>query len=986
MTNLIGKSLGRYRIVEQHGEGGMATVYKAFDTRLEMDVAVKVIRTEIFAPSAVERALKRFEQETKSLAKLIHPNIVKVIDYGEYESKPFLVMPYHPGGTLKQLLQGKPIPWQEALHLLLPIARALSYAHKRGMIHRDIKPSNILITEAGDPLLTDFGIAKIIDEETTVDLTGTNDTVGTPEYMAPELVTSKSFDARVDIYALGVVFYEMVTGRKPFQADTPMAVLFKHASEPLPPPGQFAPDLPVAVERVLVKALYKNPKDRYQSMDEFASALEECRKQPATSRMRDAAAPSKTADRDTGPKAIPPAYDEEATIDRILPVRPRPSKKSSKLIRSILFVGAGLLVIVIILGLASGNNINGLLSRVLPAIAPVASTETLTPTETATISPSATSTIFTTPSLAPSLAPTSTRIPPVLSFENAADIRQLALFGNIISSVAWSPDGKSLAVVFQSGVTLYDAKDFREIKRYAPEKMINDVAFSPDGSLLAMGSFDKTILLWNVNYSEPSQTLSGHTAGVNSVAFSPDGTVLASGSSDATVRLWRVSDGTLLQKLSGHTDGVSSVAFSSEGKVVVSGSMDGTIKLWQASDGALLQTLTGHTGGVTSIALSPDGATLASGSYDKTARLWRVADGAPLRTLTSSSGAILCVAFSMDGSDLAAGSSSGKTFLWRTSNGTLRRTLSGHSSGVSSLAFSPDGTTLASGSWDQVVWLWRVTDGLPIRKSDGHAAYIMSIAFSPDGKTLASGSNSPRLDYTHEVDTFVQLWQVSNGTISQTFSNPRYYYSRDVGIVAFSSDGTVVTGAGGLWRISDGQELDCWYGTDCSLEKMRLPSCYDWHDRNICRIFSPDGTLIASESEDSTIKLLRASDGTVRRTLSGHTLAVNSLAFSPDGSILASGARDNTIKLWRVSDGKLLRTLQGHTDWVWSVAFSSDGSIVASGSNDATVKLWRVSDGVLLQTLTNHSAEVTSVAFSSDGLWLASGSMDCTIRFWGIPG
>ena len=328
MTNLIGQSLGRYHILEQLGEGGMATVYKAYDTRLETDVAVKVIRTDNLAPSIVERALKRFEREAKALAKLTHANIVKVTDYGEHEGKPYLVMPYLPGGTLKARLQGKPMPWQDAVHWLLPIARALSYAHKQGMIHRDIKPSNILITEAGDPLLTDFGIAKIIDEEATVDLTGTSATVGTPEYMAPEQVTSKSVDARADIYALGVVFYEMVTGRKPFQADTPMAVLFKHASEPLPRTGQFVHDVPETVEKVLIKALAKKPENRYQSMDEFSGSLEQLVQRSTT-----AAVP------------LQPTHgtDKPRTTGAVLPPKPptaSPGGFSSKAWRQV-FIGAG---------------------------------------------------------------------------------------------------------------------------------------------------------------------------------------------------------------------------------------------------------------------------------------------------------------------------------------------------------------------------------------------------------------------------------------------------------------------------------------------------------------------------------------------------------------------------------------------------------------------------------------------------------------------
>lgn len=274
MKDIIGKSIGRYHILEQLGEGGMATVYKAYDTHLETDVAVKIIRTENLAPNILESALIRFQREAKALAHLTHANIVKVLDYGKYDEKPWLVMPYLPGGTLKQKLNGKPMDYRQAATLLLPIARALAYAHEQGLVHRDVKPSNILITQSGDPLLTDFGIAKIIGSEVTVDLTGTSVTIGTPEYMAPEQATSKNVDARADIYALGVVFFEMLTGRKPYQADTPMAVLFKHVSEPLPRPRDFAPGIPDAAERVLLKALAKKPDDRYQKMDDFAAALE----------------------------------------------------------------------------------------------------------------------------------------------------------------------------------------------------------------------------------------------------------------------------------------------------------------------------------------------------------------------------------------------------------------------------------------------------------------------------------------------------------------------------------------------------------------------------------------------------------------------------------------------------------------------------------------------------------------------------------------
>lgn len=273
MSDLIGQSLGRYHILEQLGEGGMATVYKAYDTRLERDVAIKVIRRGAFPNEQIDRILKRFEREAKALARLSHSNIVKVHDFGEYDDLPYIVMEYLPGGTLKQLLKNGALPWQEATRLLLPVARALDFAHRQGIVHRDIKPSNILITAAGDPMLTDFGIAKILESEDAQTLTGTGIGVGTPEYMAPEQWTGQAVQ-QSDIYSLGVVLYELVTGRKPFTADTPAAILLKQANDPLPRPKKFKPDLPDGVEKIIIKALAKKPEDRYQNMEEFTAALE----------------------------------------------------------------------------------------------------------------------------------------------------------------------------------------------------------------------------------------------------------------------------------------------------------------------------------------------------------------------------------------------------------------------------------------------------------------------------------------------------------------------------------------------------------------------------------------------------------------------------------------------------------------------------------------------------------------------------------------
>ena len=271
MTDLTGQTIDRYQIIERLGQGGMATVYRGYDTRLEREVAIKLIRTELFGQTLLEQVLKRFEREARALAKLDHPHIVHVYDYGEYRGAPYLVMQYLPGGTLNQRI-GYRVPFQEAAALLAPVAEALAFAHDAGVIHRDVKPANILTTQDGQPMLTDFGIAKILQTDHTTQLTGKGVGVGTPDYMAPEQWKGQVFP-QTDMYSLGVVFYELITGVRPFVADTPAAVLIKAVSEALPPPRIHVPDLPEAVERVIFKVLAKNPADRYENMKQLAAAL-----------------------------------------------------------------------------------------------------------------------------------------------------------------------------------------------------------------------------------------------------------------------------------------------------------------------------------------------------------------------------------------------------------------------------------------------------------------------------------------------------------------------------------------------------------------------------------------------------------------------------------------------------------------------------------------------------------------------------------------
>ena len=273
---LIGNTIGKYAILEKLGRGGMAEVYKGYQENLDRFVAIKLMHAFLIDEQGF---LDRFQREAKAMAALNHPNIVGVYDFDLYgDNTYYLVMEYIGGGTLKEKLENlaqsqEHLSLEEAIRIGREVADALAYAHRRNMVHRDIKPANIMMDEETNrAILTDFGIVKMIGGQSMA-YTATGALIGTPAYMSPEQALGQSGDERVDIYSLGVLLFQMVTGQLPFEADTPLAVVMKHVNDPTPMPVTFNPDIPEALQAVILRAMAKIPENRYQTADEMVAAL-----------------------------------------------------------------------------------------------------------------------------------------------------------------------------------------------------------------------------------------------------------------------------------------------------------------------------------------------------------------------------------------------------------------------------------------------------------------------------------------------------------------------------------------------------------------------------------------------------------------------------------------------------------------------------------------------------------------------------------------
>jgi WD40 repeat protein len=953
---------GDYELLAEIARGGMGVVYKARQVSLNRVVALKMILAGQLASAA---DVARFRAEAEAAGKLDHPNIVPIYEVGEHEGQHYFSMKLIEGGSLAGQIAALTHRPREAARLLAVVARAVHHAHQRGILHRDLKPGNILIDAQGQPHVTDFGLARRVEGDSG--LTQSGAIVGTPSYMPPEQARAeKHLTTAIDVYSLGAILYELLTGQPPFRGGTPLETVMQVLDRDPAPPRALCRKLDRDLETICLKCLHKEPERRYESAAALADDLERwLRGEPILTR-------------------------PVGSMGRLVKwARRRPAAAGL----------AAVSVLAVVTLLAGGLYFNFQLQeqvrRAETGEADARDNADAAWANQYSAHMNLVASDLDNGNFGRALETLELyRQPPVgrkdlrgweWYFQQRLarqELRTLKGHRNAVLSVAFSPDGTRLASAsLLSVVKLWDVATGQELRTFEGPQTLGEnssaacVAFSPDGTRLASVSNQKLVTLRDANTGRLLHFLHGHGGEVESVAFSPDGTCLASAGADRTIKLWDVATGQEIRTLPGHRTPVHSVAFSPDGTRLASASNDTTLKLWDARTGQEIRTLKGHPGyEVMSVAFSPDGRQLASAG--RTVKLWDATTGEELRTLRGHTDAIRSVAFSPDGSRLASAGDDNTVRLWDARTGEVIRTFHVYTAErvgwVMSVAFSPDGTRLATGHADDTVRLWDTGPGLEVRTFKVYRGAVASIAFSPKGRRLASAGDDSTIRLWGD-DRTIRLWDAVAGQELRTLQG----HTGPVRTAVFSPDGTRLASASadGTVRVWDA-------GTGKQLHQLG-------HSSEVWDVaFSPDGSRLAAACEFATVQVWHAASGGQLHTLKvGH--GARSVAFSPNGALLAAGSL-HYVQLWDAATGRELHRPQagglpglwGHAGWIRSVAFSPNSAKLASAGDDRTVKLWDVATRRELRTLKGHTKAVWSLAFSPDGARLASASQDGTVKLW----
>jgi WD40 repeat protein len=913
--------LAHYRVLGVLGRGGMGFVLHAEDTQLRRPVALKVLKPAL---NASPEARRRFTTEARAMAAVEHERIVPIYHIGEDRGVPFLAMPLLRGEALEARLQraGK-LPVAEAVRIAREIALGLAAAHARGLIHRDVKPANVWLDEHGAGFrvkLLDFGLARVVSGEATQTQSGM--LLGTPAYMAPEQAAGQPVDARADLFGLGCVLYQMVTGVSPFLRKDTMSTLLAVARDQPPPPRQRNPAVPPALQALIVRLLVKDARERPASAQAVAARLAEI---------------------EAG--SVP--------VSIVSPVRRRWRLAAMVAAGLLLLIGGGVLCQQLIVRFRDekGN-----------VVGEVKAPPGAKSAEVVLVPPEADPW----PDGRPALSPMAlVRLPAKRKGAVSWTLETALPRGRIGGhSLALSPDSRTVAAGGDDGVIrLWDLHSGQLVKALVGGHAVTEVAWSPDGKrLAAANSWGGPIMLWEPDAGRVRETIK-LDSGASQLAWSPDGKYLAialgayGANQPVTTRLWQPDTEQLLPALP-----VSGgfVAWSPDSKTLAVA--HGTeIQLLDLTSRTAVRKLTGHKSPVACLAWSPDGKQLASASFSAggqrggIVRFWDAATGAPGKvfgedgpanapTTWRYQGAGGTLAWSPDSKYLAAGGDLPSYNGWTShhaavldpATGAKRLLWTGSQVPTYCTAWSRDGKYLAESTADGVI----VYEGpdLKGRWAKGvHLSGNWPAVWAPNGRRLLS-SGAYSSSYCWDLTTACPL-----GKVPTPFTHG--CWSADGRFLATCAGGTVTV------READSLKSVVTFGSQASVVAL-----------------SPNGKMAAVGS-GKVVQIWNALNGQQVRALEGHTKAISAMAWSPDGKTLASGAVDGTVRLWDMASWKG-RALEGfaYTDIYLYLTWSPDSQSLAAGAWPSAFA-WSVADGRLLRKLDfgDNGIAFGGLAWSPDG-------------------
>lgn len=1003
-----GQRFGDYELLEEISRGGMGVVFKARQVSLDRVVAIKML---LFGPLASPEVVQRFRTEAAAAASLQHPNIVAIHEVGHREGQHFFAMDYVAGRSLADIVRDGPLEPKRAATYVKTIAEAIQYAHDRGILHRDLKPSNVLIDEHEQPRVTDFGLAKRLEKETELTLSG--QVLGSPNYMSPEQAAAHRglVGKRSDVYALGAILYHLLTGRAPFVAPTVAETLAQVQTADPVSPTVLNPHLPRDLKTICLKCLEKEPPRRYQTVQELGEDLGH--------------------------------FLNNETIH----ARPvGPAGKTWRWCRRKPLVAAlsAAVVLVFLLGFAgvawqaqratqARDLAQGRLYAAQMKLAHAAINEGKTGGALAMLR-----------ALQPrpgerDFRGFDWRYFYRLCLDSPSEV--LATNASGYQSVAFSPDCQRIALGTGDGwVEVVDVRTRRQLQRWqAHTGGIDCLQFYPRNAnwFGTLSGEDQGVLkLWDIRDGKlllSTKAARGARGEFVDFAFSPrEGFLVTQATNAFSLNVWelRTGEGSLKPALMLKTNLAFSgpAAFSPDDRVLGVCHERGVV-LYDLTDGTLSKLPAAHVDMIYAIAFSPDGRMLATGGADERVALWNLEK----RTYTLAERADLVfatsVAFTPDGQRLLASGRQQTIYSWSTDNPQEIQVWSGHSRRVNRLALAGDGSAFASASDDGTVRIWPLqpTDAMSAvphaepfttiftpadmspRRADEVKVYAIAVSPVQDraaaseshrlllcdlrsGVVLATvtameifGPDAPELGALSFSPDGCQLAVGSDGRIAfldattlRLLRKPIRVQRSWISHLAYALNGSVLVTGGGdgsgikLTDVASGSVLAEFAGFQAFIPQEPLA-------------VSPDGRRVATGNPDGRV-LIR--DVASRRILASSPKRVgfaSDLAFSPDGNVLAIAESRGAISLWNLSGRRSWRRLTGlagNTGPAIRVAFSPDGRTLASGGMDHAIRMWHPDIDQEVAILTGHTEWIWCIAFADQGSALLSGGRDGTLRLW----